>query len=102
MVLTLESLLEFEALPTLEMMADRLGMNTRMLQRLLAGEGTTYRRLTESILFRRAVRLLRESRLSVKEIASELSYSSPSSFIRTFARIAGTTPGAYRKLELHS
>jgi AraC-like DNA-binding protein len=101
-VLSLESLLEFEALPTLEVMADRLGVNGRMLQRLLAGEGTTYRRLTERILFRRAVRRLGESRLSIKEIASELGYSSSSSFIRTFARIAGTTPMAYRKLELHS
>jgi AraC-like DNA-binding protein len=97
----LESLLEFEILPTLEVTAARLGINGRMLQRQLAGEDTSYRSLTEKVIFRRAVSLLTKSRLSIGEIASELGYNSPSSFIRTFARIAGTTPLAYRKLKLH-
>jgi AraC-like DNA-binding protein len=98
--MVLESLLDFEALPTLEVMADRLGMNGRTLQRSLAGEDTSYRNLTERVIFRRAVSLLAESQLSVEEIASELGYSSASSFIRTFRRISGTTPRAYRKLDL--
>jgi AraC-like DNA-binding protein len=71
-----------------------------MLQRLLAGEDTSYRGLTERLIFRRAASLLTESHLSVGEVASELGYSSPSSFIRAFSRISGPTPMAYRKLDL--
>lgn len=98
-VLILESLCEFQPLTTLDEMAERFGMNSRTLQRALVDEGTSYRRLTERILFRRAAHLLEKSKLSVKEIAAELGYNSPSSFIRAFHRIAGTTPTAYRNIE---
>ncbi len=97
--LILESLSEFQPLTTLDEMAERCGMNSRTLRRALADEGTSYRRLTDRILFRRAVHLLDNPRLSVKELAAELGYSSPSSFIRAFHRIAGTTPTAYRNHE---
>jgi AraC-like DNA-binding protein len=98
-VLILESLCEFQPLTTLDVIAERFRMNSRTFQRSLADEGTSYRRLTEQIMFRRAVHFLEIPSLSVKEIASELGYCSPSSFIRAFSRIAGTTPTAYRNIE---
>jgi len=97
---TLESLSEFQPLPTLKATAGHLGMNTRGLQRTLADEGTSYREITERILFRRAVSLLKKPAPSIKTIASELGYSSPSSFVRAFKRIANITPMAYRNREL--
>jgi AraC-like DNA-binding protein len=94
--LVLESLCKFEHLPSLETMAERLGMHRRAFQRALADEGTSYRHLTERILFRRAATLLGDQGLSVTSISVELGYSSPSSFVRAFRRIAGVTPLAYR------
>lgn len=78
-------------------MADRFGVNSRTLQRTLAEDDTSYRHISERMMFRRAVDLLADESLSVKTISSELSYSSPNSFIRAFRRIAGVTPGAYRQ-----
>jgi len=101
-VLVLESLFEFETIPTLEVTAERFGVTSRTLQRALTNEGTSYRQLTERIIYRRAVSLLEEERMSLKMISGELGYSSPSSFVRAFSRIAGTTPMAYRKAMLGS
>ena len=99
MALVLESLSKFEHLPSLETMAERLGMHRRTFQRALAGEGTSYSHLTERVLFRRAATLLGDQGLSVTSISVELGYSSPSSFVRAFRRIAGVTPMAYRRLK---
>jgi AraC-like DNA-binding protein len=97
--LVLDSLLPFAHLPNLDVMADRFGMNARTFQRLLSAEGSSYRGITERILFHRARHLLREPMLTIKEIAAELGYSSPSSFVRAFHRVAGTTPMVYRRTE---
>jgi AraC-like DNA-binding protein len=40
--------------------------------------------------------LLKNSRLSVQQIADELHFSTPSSFIRFFHRLTGLTPRQYR------
>lgn len=93
----LNSLFEYDAIPTLEVTAERLNINSRTLQRSLANEGTSYRNLTERVLFRRATSLLKEPQLSIKTVTAELGYSSPSSFGRSFKRIAGITPMAYRE-----
>ena len=96
----LESLFEFGPLPSLEVMARHLGINSRTLQRSLAEEFTSYRDLTERLMFQRAVNLLEEQELSIKTISLELGYCSPSSFVRAFGRIAGITPVAYRNRKL--
>jgi len=44
-----------------------------------------------------AKKMLRESDRSVQEIAMEVGYVHPFSFIRTFKKITGITPGEYRK-----
>jgi AraC-like DNA-binding protein len=98
----LNSLFEYDAIPTLEVMADRLRMNSRTLQRLLANEGASYRILTERVIYRRATYLLRESKLAIKDVAAELGYGSPSSFTRTFKRVAGITPCVYRNLHFQA
>ncbi len=41
--------------------------------------------------------LLREQRMSVKEISSRVGYGSQSSFFRAFAGLTGLTPNQYRK-----
>ncbi len=45
----------------------------------------------------RAKQLLRENELSVKEISELLAFNEPNYFTKTFKRIAGLTPTAYKK-----
>ena len=92
----LESLFKYEPLPPIEEIADRLGIHHRTFQRNLAAEGTSYRHLTQRMLFQRAAELLGDENLTVKMISAELGYKSPNSFVRAFRQIAGITPKAYR------
>ena len=45
----------------------------------------------------RAKKLLRESEMSVKEISDSLSFDTPNYFSKTFRRLTGITPTAYKK-----
>jgi len=45
----------------------------------------------------RARRLLRESQLSIDQIAEQVGYESGASFARTFKKVVGEPPGAYRR-----
>ena len=44
-----------------------------------------------------AKQLLRENELSVKEISEKLAFNTPDYFTKTFKRITGVTPLAYKK-----
>lgn len=44
-----------------------------------------------------AARILLREELTIAEIAGRVGYDSPISFARAFARVAGTTPGAFRR-----
>jgi AraC-like DNA-binding protein len=46
---------------------------------------------------RKACQLLRETRLGVKEISSQVGYDSPSSFSNAFKRCTGKAPAEFRK-----
>jgi AraC-like DNA-binding protein len=83
--------------PTIEMTADVVGMSPRTLKRRLAEEGLTYTRLLDRLRYRAAVHLLGDPGLSVKEIAYALGYSGPNNFVRAFRRVAGCTPGEWRR-----
>ena len=45
--------------------------------------------------------LLRDKELSVREISDILSFSEPNYFTKTFKRITGFTPSAYRQRTLN-
>ena len=45
---------------------------------------------------RKACALLRDSRVSVQEVASRIGYQSPAAFTRAFANMFGETPSAFR------
>ena len=60
----------------------------------LVGEGPAAFLL--KVRMRKAAALIREGRLSLKEIASAVGYRSEAAFNRAFARQTGETPGRYR------
>jgi AraC-like DNA-binding protein len=72
-------------------------MSPRSLRRRLAEDGTSWRKLVADLLFERACTRLRDDGGSVREIAEELGYSEASHFTRSFRRMAGISPSAYRR-----
>lgn len=83
-------------LPRKEMIADKLGMNIRTLQRKLRDEGSGYQELLDELRLELAQNYLKNSRLSIDEISALLGFAEPRSFHRSFKRWVGVTPGAFR------
>ncbi len=83
--------------PTLEAVAEQLDTSTRVLQRQLQAEGTTFRAVVERVREQIAKRYLAEAELSTVDVAMLLDYSDAPSFHRAFRRWTGMSPGAYRK-----
>lgn len=86
-----------EDYPRIEWVALKLGTTRRTLQRRLAAHGTTFHRLVEDTLARRAKVLLREGGMSITDIALLLGYADAAHFTRAFRRWTGLTPSAYRQ-----
>lgn len=86
-----------EGYPGVEQAAARLFMSVRTLKRRLHQHGLSYRVLVQEARFRKSQRMLRNTDLSVGEIATRLGYRSPANFTRAFRNWAGVSPGAYRK-----
>jgi YesN/AraC family two-component response regulator len=77
--------------------AHELGVSTSHLCRMLKRDtGLTFVMLLRRARVRHACRLLETTPLSMKEIASQTGFSSPSRFDRDFKTIFGVSPSAYR------
>lgn len=93
---TIHDQLQFLGVPTVSKAAEISGISPRTLQRQLGADGLTYQRLIDRIRFQIAKKRLREAPdLTMRELAAELHFSSPSNFVRSFHRVAGMTPGDY-------
>lgn len=86
-------------IPTMQEVAEQLGMSTRTLRNRLYREHTSYRELVEHIRQQMAEQLMRSPQLTVDDIAERLGYSDTSSFVTAFKRWKGIPPRSY-KLEL--
>lgn len=84
-------------LPTLAAVADCLHLGVRTLQLKLKEVGHTYQQLLDAVRSDLAQRHLRESHLSITDVAFLLGYSEPSVFVRSFKKWTGQTPGAFRQ-----
>lgn len=93
----LAAYLHFGGVPSVERVADSLNMSERTLKRRLADEGNSYSQLVDQVRIQAAETLLNDPALSIKDIAYRLGYSGPNNLIRSFRRIRGTTPGAWRQ-----
>jgi AraC-like DNA-binding protein len=81
---------------SMDQAARTLAMSPRTLRRRLAEHGVTFSNLLEHERFDKATLYLR-SGLSLDDIAERLGFSTTSTFVRSFRRWTGTTPGAYRR-----
>jgi len=71
-------------------------MTRRSLQRLLTKHGTSFNRLAEEALMRRAIQRLGDGEAAITGIALELGYADAAHFTRAFRRWTGMPPSVYR------
>jgi len=94
-----------EALPggesSLEVVARRLAVSTRTLQRRLRDEGTNYQRVLASTREDLARHYLAKETLSSTEIAYLLAFDDPNSFYRAFHEWTGESAESFRTKLLH-
>lgn len=83
--------------PSLEETAARLGLPDWTLRRKLKEEGTTFQVLLDEMRQDLALGYMRDTQLSLGEIAYVLGFSTPGAFQRAFKRWTGETPGGYRR-----
>lgn len=84
-------------MPTMDVMAQALGVSSRSMRRHLEDEGTCYEDLVAEVRRTLACELLANDALSAEQIAERLGYAELASFSRAFKRWTGQSPRAYRQ-----
>lgn len=82
--------------PGIEQVASSLCMTSRTLSRKLAAEGTTFSDLLARVRHALALDYLRNTQLSMDDIAASLGFSDANSFRNAFRRWSGKSPTEYR------
>ncbi|MBC7172282.1 MAG: AraC family transcriptional regulator [Polyangiaceae bacterium] len=77
--------------------AARLGLGARTLQRRLGEEGSSWSSILEAEQKKRACSALSDTSMPIKELAFHVGFSEPSAFHRAFKRWTGTTPNEFRR-----
>lgn len=83
--------------PALGVIAKRLGMSARTLQRRLVEAGAPYRALIEQTRKELACLHLADTRTSLAEVGFLLGFADASAFYKAFRRWTALTPGQYRR-----
>ncbi len=87
---------------SLALVADIVGLTPRDLQRKLSLQGSSYRDMLNDARRDYALRQLRESDLSISDIARRLGYRETGHFTRAFKRWTGMTPSdCHKQLRNH-
>ncbi len=87
--------------PSLKRVAERLAMSTRSLQRYLQAQGSHFNALLQQVRQEMAEELLRDTRLSLADIAQMLGYSAQSSFSHAYKTWTGRSPTEVRESHRH-
>ena len=82
---------------SLESVADSIALSAPYLSRLFSSQiGKTFIDYLTDLRIAKACQLLREGKLSIKEVSSAVGYSDPNYFSRIFKRVIGKTPSEFR------
>lgn len=95
-----ENLLDGE--PAVSLIAAKLHMSPRTLQRRLNDDGTTFAKLLADLRHELALRHLRDPGRTINEVAFLLGFLEVSAFHRAFKRWTGKTPAEYQRSVRHS
>jgi AraC-like DNA-binding protein len=93
---TARALLADGVRPHRAVVARRLGMSQRSLQRGLEAEGTTFRAVHESVLWELVEALLSNPALKLDTVARSVGFGDLAAFSKAFRRWTGCTPARYR------
>lgn len=83
---------------SLSMLSDRFQISSKYLSQLF--KESIGQNFIDFLIFLRmeyAKKMLRETEISVQDIAEQVGYTNTTSFIRTFKKIVGISPGQYRE-----
>lgn len=87
---------------TIQSIAEHFGTNRTTLNTRFKDEyGTTIIKFLKRIRIESASRMLRNTILSVTEIALDVGYNDISNFTRVFKQVHGVSPSAYRNMHSH-
>ena len=87
---------QLSELPSISQIASELKMSERSLRRKLGEAGSSYRAVTNRARQNRAMELIRDSRLSMTQIAEQLGFEDARSLRRNVVRWFGKTPTEVR------
>lgn len=82
--------------PSLSEVANKLYTTPRTLRRKLADQGTSYQQILNDVRKSLAIGFLRETRLSMDEIAERVGFSDSRNFRQAFKKWTDTTPSSHR------
>jgi AraC family transcriptional regulator of adaptative response / methylphosphotriester-DNA alkyltransferase methyltransferase len=81
----------------LDQVARRLATSRRQLQRSFAEIGnTSFRSYVAEVRMQRALELLQDGSMPVRDVASSVGYRQPAQFAKAFRRHRGVSPSDYR------
>lgn len=86
-----------ESLPRKEVIAEKLGLTSRTLQRKLNDEGQGYQEILNELRLEMAIHYLENTQLSIDDIGARIGFAESRSFHRSFKQWTGKTPGSYRE-----
>ncbi len=82
--------------PSFEDIASQLYITPRTLRRRLAGQGTSYQQILNETRKHLAVKFLRETNLSMDQIAERVGFSDARNFRHAFKKWTDSTPSSHR------
>lgn len=85
------------AAPQMTLFAEIIGTSPRTLQRKFRQAGFSYSELIETTRFEMAAEMLKDPNIRLIDIAATLGYENQANFGRSFRRVAGISPGRYRR-----
>ncbi|MFD2640848.1 AraC family transcriptional regulator [Pseudomonas japonica] len=88
---------EYDQWPTLLSLAGEVGLSASSFRRQLEREGCSFQQIKDEVRRAMAFECLRDSDLSVAEIAAQTGFQEPSAFHRAFKKWTGESPGSYRQ-----
>ena len=87
---------------SIDIVASKLNMGTRTLQRRLKDEGVNYNNVLQTFKKTIAENYIKQNNFSISEIAYMLGFSEPSAFHRFFKKWTGKTPKEFRAISFQS
>ncbi len=81
----------------IEVVAARLALHPRTLQRRLREEGEAFGEVLDRVRYRLAIRGLQQADLDLETLSERLGFSDRRAFTRAFTRWAGVSPSSFRQ-----